>query len=114
MMAYDISTVKGSCDDGEYFGDLRIVEAMQRQNLHNVAFFVARSVGRKLGAKRFDIIDTVIQELITLLDDLGNEDPLDINIPDWDKTQLTLEDLLRLPEVSSVEPMDEGVAPDTE
>ena len=97
MMAYDIGPVRGSCDDGEYFGDLQIAESMSAQNRDHLAIFIARSSGRKLGAKRFDMIKMITQELFTLVDGLDNQDPIDEDIPEWDKKQLTLADIIRMP-----------------
>ena len=110
MMAYHISSARGSCDDKEYFGDLQIAEMISSQGRTDIAVFVARACGQKLGAKRFEIIRMITQELFTALDTKTNSEVVDSDIPEWDKKQLSVDDLLDLPIAenrSQEQPMEE-------
>ena len=101
MMAYKISAAKGSCDDGEYFGDLQIADMIAEQTKTDLAIFIVRSAGRKLGSKRFDIIRTITQELLT---NSENQELSDETVVEWDIKQQSLADILQLPgPVSSTE-----------
>ena len=66
LMAYKIPSAAGSCDDGEYFGDLQIADSIASQNRNNVAVFIVRSSGRKLGMKRFDIFKCLLESYLPL------------------------------------------------
>ena len=103
MMAYAIPSATGSCDDGEYFGDLQIADSIRAQSRDHLAIFIARSSGKKLGMKRFDIIKMITQELFTALDDPDNQDVVDGDIPEWEYVQTSLQDILRLPTATSVQ-----------
>ena len=57
MVAYRIPDMEGSCDDGEYYGDLQIMKLLKQKSITDVAVFVARSKGEaNLGARRFQAI----------------------------------------------------------
>ena len=68
MMAYNIPEGAGSCDDGECFGDLQISKIIKEKKLTHVAIFITRRKGNKnLGSRRFQVIRTITQELVTKL-----------------------------------------------
>ena len=97
MMAFSAAGEKGSCDDGEYFGDLALVKEIDHSNLSNIALFVARQTGdRQLGAQRFEAIRLVAQELVMKLhndqqqsawEDLPQSGPSQAPETDWMETQ---------------------------
>ena len=65
MVAYDIPEGKGSCDDGENFGDLQIAKILEQKKLSNVAVYVTRKKGsRNLGSRRFQVIRNLVTQLL--------------------------------------------------
>ena len=70
MLAYRIvkeegKIMQGSVHDGEYFGDLEVLETMKRKEKADIAVFVVREYGGiHLGKKRFQIIQDVAVEVI--------------------------------------------------
>ena len=69
MIAYNVTGEKGSCDDGEYFGDLTIKKVLDDSGLTDVALFVVRIAGdQQIGGQRFEVIRTLAEELVVLLE----------------------------------------------
>ena len=78
MFAYDIQGQKGSCDDGEFFGDLQIAKHLKKTETKDVAVFVTRLCGpHQLGAKRFQIIRTLVDELLQIMQRAEDSGPVD-------------------------------------
>ena len=78
MFAYDIQGQKGSCDDGEFFGDLQIAKHLKKTKTKDVAVFVTRLCGpHQLGAKRFQIICTLVDELLQIIQRAEDLSPVD-------------------------------------
>ena len=69
MLAYDVAGEVGSCDDGEYFGDLALRDVIQWNRVKDIAFFMIRMAShQQIGGQRFDIIRTLAGELLVQLD----------------------------------------------
>ena len=69
MVAYCTQKDTGSCNDGEYYGDLQILKTIQRKALSNIAIFVTRKKGLlDLGPKHFQAIRSVVEEVIQILE----------------------------------------------
>ena len=64
LMACDVAGEKGSCDDGEFFGDLTLVKEISRSNISNIALFVVRQPYiQQMSPQCFDVIRLLGQEL---------------------------------------------------
>ena len=69
MLAYNAAGEKGSCSDGEWFGDLTIKKSLELSQMTNIALFVVHIAGdQQIGPQRFDIIHLLAEDLIGKLD----------------------------------------------
>ena len=79
MLAYNVADHKGSCEDGEWFGDLTMKKVLDDSGLKNVALFMVRIAGeQQIGSQRFNVIRDLSQELITLLNNQVDKAPWDL------------------------------------
>ena len=72
MMAYKVGNQQGSCDDGEHKAGYKLLRLLHAQKEKNIVLFVAReSSGQKLGAKQFEYILQVAEELLVFMQNVG-------------------------------------------
>ena len=91
MLAYNVAGEQGSCDDGEWFGDLTMKKVMDSHQLSGVAFFMIRCSGdQQLKGRHFEIIRTLSEELVVLLEDQPDK-------THWDEIHDPLGDLITPP-----------------
>ena len=72
MVAYVTDDLSGSCDDGEYHGDLEMLSFLKNKQMQNVATFITRKKGPlNIGKLRFQ----AICDIMSNLNDMFQENP---------------------------------------
>ena len=65
VLGYDCQKQQGNQDDGEHSAGLCIQKVIEEQGVNNKAVFVVRNFGgKRLGPKRFNIIQEVVKEVL--------------------------------------------------
>ena len=89
MCVYHAAEVKGSCEDGEWFGDQTIQAVFDANGYENVAMFIVRIPGdQQIGAQRFEVIRMLSQELAEMLNNQTDKEPWDAEINPFEETLL--------------------------
>ena len=70
LLAFHVADTLDSCDDGEYFADLTMLEEIEKSKVSDIAIFIARiPSSTQLGPARFGIFKSITQHLIQKLRD---------------------------------------------
>ena len=69
MLGYCVADTMGSVDDGEFFGDLAILDMLRKRKATNLAIYIVRAPSNvQLGPRRFEVIRDVCTKLFQEMD----------------------------------------------
>ena len=78
MCAFNVAGEQDSCDNGEHHGGFNMLKILKNTRRNNIALFITRQAGvDHLGAKHFDIIHHLTNELFQILDNSSSKQLVD-------------------------------------